>query len=443
MLIVVFSLATTVASSATQIIPGTPCKIMQQKSTYQNQTYTCTKYGKKLLWSRGIAIGRNNPSSVVPSPRPIATPSPTKSSSPSPTVSSAPQSSQVSTKPSDFLDFKGAMIYDIRGDQIVRRANSGIYFDTDSRSQSNFENTRIKAYQELNRISGNRTHPNIDFQYSISDSFPKFLVEYTKRELDEAAALWDSFIGRKITVYVYMVTEQDRDSIKSNRWLQANLPDSFKRFDSKLERPFITGGGGYWRGENGWSGNIYLGTASYLDPTYVNYEWPQVARHEVVHLIQDFAFARNGRLREDSVQFEAIQPQNFREGSANAISYLTSFRNVGWSSDAMDWLIWQRAENTKNWKTVNSLAEVRALMNATEFGTPEEAFEQSYAVGALMYEWLIGTYGFDSYKKIIQEFSTVSNFGQAVQSALGIQKEVLYDQMAEYIFKSYQRVYGP
>jgi hypothetical protein len=60
-----------------------------------------------------------------------------------------------------------------------------------------------------------------------------------------------------------------------------------------------------------------------------------------------------------------------------------------------------------------------------------------------MYEWLIGTYGFEGYKKIINQFPSVSSFGQAVQNALGIKKNDLYDQMAEYVFKSYQKVYTP
>jgi hypothetical protein len=141
--------------------------------------------------------------------------------------------------------------------------------------------------------------------------------------------------------------------------------------------------------------------------------------------------------------FAAIQLQNFREGSANTIAYLTAFKNIGWSNDALDWLIWERAEGSKNWKTVKTLAEVKALMIATDVGAPSEAFEQSYAVGALMYEWLIGTYGFEGYKKIINQFPSVSSFGQAVQNALGIKKNDLYDQMAEYVFKSYQKVYTP
>lgn len=429
--VLLFTLIPVAAFSAAKVTPGSKCKTVNQKITYQNKIYTCLKSGKVLKWSQGVSVEKPNTATTkVPTPAGSAT------------ASSKP--TQKAVEPSDSLNFKGRMIYDVRNSELIRRADSGKYFETDSRAISSFDQIRIKAYQELNQNPRNRLHPNVEFKYSISDSFPKFLVEHSKRELDEAAALWDSFIGKKITVNVYFVTELDRESSKSNGWLQRNLPEVFSRFESKQERPFIAGGGGYWQSDGVWAGNIFLATASYLDHTYINYEWPAIAKHEFAHLVQDYAFAKNGRNRgADESLFFALQLQNFREGSANTIGYLTAFRNIGWSSDAMDWLTWQRAEYTKRWKTVKTLAEVKALMIATDKGTPNEAFEQSYAVGALMYEWLIGTYGFEGYKKLINEFSSASSFSQALQSALGIKKDDLYDQMAEYVFKSYQRVYAP
>ena len=409
-LIIALALIPSTAFSAPKVTPGGQCKTINQKNYYQSKTYTCLKAGKNLIWVQGTPF--------------------TKKGSKANSVL-------------DALSFKSPMIYDVRDSNLIRRADSGNYFELDSRSNSVFDSVRIKAYNELNQNSRSRLHPNIEFTYSISSSFPKFLIEHSKRELDEAAALWDSFIGKKINVNVYLVTEKDRESVKSNSWLQRNLPEVFTRFESKRERPFIAGGGGYWMGESGWAGNIFLGTASYLDHTDINYEWPAVAKHEFVHLVQDYAFARTGRNRgSNEALFFALQLQNFREGSANTIAYLTAFRNIGWSNDALDWMIWQRAEDTKQWKTVKSLAEVKALMIATDQGTPDQAFQQSYAVGALMYEWLIGTYGFEGYKKVINEFATASSFSQAVETALGIKKDALYEQMAAYVFKSYQKVYS-
>ena len=409
-LILALALIPTTAYPASKVIPGAKCKTINQKDYFQNKTYTCLKAGKNLIWVQGSPI--------------------TKKGSKANSVL-------------DALNFKSPMIYDVRDSNLIRRADSGKYFESDSRSNNVFDAIRIKAYNELNQNARSRVHPNIEFTYSISSSFPKFLIEHSKRELDEAAALWDSYFDRKINVNVYLVTEQDRESIKSNYWLQRNLPEVFTRFESKRERPFIAGGGGYWMDNSGWAGNIFLATASYLDQSYINYEWPAVAKHEFVHLVQDYAFARTGRNRgSDEAVFYALQLQNFREGSANTIGYLTAFRNIGWSNDAMDWLIWRRAEDTKQWKTVKSLEEVKALMIATDQGTPDQAFQQSYAVGALMYEWLIGTYGFEGYKKLINEFATASSFNQAAQTALGVKKEDLYDQMAAYVFKSYKKVYS-
>jgi hypothetical protein len=405
-LALVFSFLPTIASSASKIVPGAKCKVLNQKVSAQNKSYTCIKSGKKLSWVQEVS-----------SPKKMK-------------------------KVSDSLSFGAPMFYGIRDSQLIRRADSGTYFETNSKEESAFDPIRVKAYKELNKDSRNREHPNVEFVYSISSSFPKFLVEYTKRELDEAASLWDSFIGKKITVNVFLVTEKDREAIKGDSWLQGNLPGIFSRFDSRLERPFISGGGGYWQGRDGWAGNIFLATASYLDPKNVNFEWPAIAKHEFVHVVQDYAFSRDGRMRNSEVEFMAIHLQNFREGSANAISFLTAFRHLGWSHDALDWLVWQRADYTKRWKTVRSLSDVKELIIATDVGTPNEAFEQSYAVGALMYEWVLGTYGLDGYKKIINEFSSASSFSQAVESALGISKETLYDQLAPYVYKNYSRIYS-
>ena len=410
----IFTIVPTQTYSADKIRSGAACKLNKQSVTYLKKTYICTKSGKKLIW-------RNK--RMKSAPKASQTPAP------------------VGAK-ADSLNFKNPMIYNVKGNQLIRKSDSGDYFESDSRAQSAFNPTRIKAYQELNPSNMDKSHPNINFIYSISDSFPSFLVEHSKRELDEAASLWNSYFDRKVDVNVYLVTEKDREAIKTNSWLQRNLPNVFTRFEEKRERPFIAGGGGYWNGNTGWSGNIYLATASYFDHTYVNYEWPAIAKHEFVHLVQDYAFAKNGRVRGDESEWMAIQPQNFREGSANTIGYLTAFRNLGWSSDALDWLTWDRARNTSKWKSVGSIKEVRELISATDVGSPNEAFQQSYGVGALMYEWVIGTYGFAGYKKLLDNFPVATNFDQSVQRALGISKDTFYDRVSAYVYKEYSRVFS-
>jgi hypothetical protein len=40
--------------SAQKITPGLACKVLNQKVSYQNKSYTCVQSGKKLVWSKGV-----------------------------------------------------------------------------------------------------------------------------------------------------------------------------------------------------------------------------------------------------------------------------------------------------------------------------------------------------------------------------------------------------
>jgi hypothetical protein len=404
----VFSLAMGVssASAAKPPTPGSSCPKAGATITSGKLKFTCVKKGKKNTWGAGVKTGTT---------------------------------SGATTEGADALSFKGAMIYDLKNSLLTRKASSGSYFETDSRSSSAFSAIRSKAYAELNRNPGSTSHPNVEFIYDVRPSYPKAMLEHSKRELEEAAAMWNDVFDSKITIQVSLVTEQDREYVKSNTWLQNNLPSIFSRFDNRNERPFVAGSGGYWQSNGQWSGNLFLTTASYLDLSYVNYEWPEVAKHEFFHVVQQYAMARSRRSDIDSRETSLrIQPLHFVEGSANTVGYLTGFRNLGWSSDAMDWLVWQRSNDAKNWMTVNSADDAIKMMTATETWTPNDAFQMSYAIGALMYEWVIGTYGRDGFIRLMNQFATANSFDEALQKSIGLTKSDFYAKAAPYVLSVFQ-----
>jgi hypothetical protein len=393
-------------AAATSPSPGGKCTRVGATSVSKGLKFTCVKKGKKTTWNSGVAIKTGKGTIAQP------------------------------TVISDSLSYKSAMVYDIKDNDLTRKADSGTYFDSDSRAASSFSAIRQKAHAELALKSATISHPNIEFIYDLRPSFPKALIEYTKRELSEAATYWNDHFDSKIKVQVYLVTEQDREYIKSNRWLQNNLPGSFDRFDGKKDRPFITGGGGYWENNGEWTGSIYLGTASYLDLTYINYEWPQVGKHEFFHVVQDYSQYRNKRARPSDPLI--IQPQHFREGSATTVGFLTSYRNLGWGSDAMDWRVWTRANASKNWIDIKSIDDVIKMMVGTEINQPYEAFEMSYAIGSLMYEWVIGTYGREGFVRLLNQLALVSTFDQALQASIGLTQSEFYAKSAPYVFSVFQ-----
>ena len=393
-------------AAATSPSPGGKCTRVGATAVSKGLKFTCVKKGKKTTWNSGVAIKTGKGATTQ-----------------APVVS-------------DSVSYKGAMVYDLKNGLLTRKANSGTYFETDSRSLSSFSAIRQKAHSEMALKSSTISHPNVEFTYDIRPSFPQALIEHSKRELSEAATYWNDFFGTRIKITVHLVTEQDREYIKSNRWLQNNLPGSFDRFDGKKDRPFITGGGGYWENNGEWTGSIYLGTASYLDLTYINYEWPQVGKHEFFHVVQDYSQYRNKRARPSDPLI--IQPAHFREGSATTVGFLTGYRNLGWGSDAMDWRVWTRANASKNWIDIKSIDDVMRMMVGTEINQPYEAMEMSYAIGSLMYEWVIGTYGREGFVKLLNQLASAPSFDVALQRSIGLTKSEFYSKSAPYVFSVFQ-----
>ena len=392
--------------------PGASCSPFGTFRVVKGVKYTCIKRGKKLAWSA------TKPTSLV-------------------------TTTTTTTIPADSLDYKGKMIYGVKDALLTRKADSGSYYEADSRQATSFTAIRQRAYSELNPSTLSTSHPNIEFVYDIRPSFPKELIEFTKRELAQAAALWNHVFESKVQINVALLTEQDRQYISGDAWFENNLPWIFTRFDGRNERPFMSGGGGFWQRSGPWTGNIFLATASYLDLTYINYEWPQVARHEFFHVVQDYVIYKYGRARPGSQSEDALlSPQHFREGGANAVSYLTAFRTRGWSSDAMNWLVWARSSMFQSWMKVESVDDAIRMMVAAEQREPHQAVEMAYAIGAVMYEWVIGTYGLDGFTKMLNQFASAANFDQVLQRSFGLTRSEFYSKVAPYVFETFKAANG-
>ena len=415
----------TQSSNAQAVVAGAKCPKKGLTALYKDRKFTCISSKGKLIWNSGIQ------NKVAPKPTPTLTPSPTPTLTPSPTP----------TTVSDQLNIKNKMIYGLSNDFLTRRSETGQFFSSDSRKPSNFSSTRFKAYEALNPTLNDLSHSNIDITYVVRDSFPKELVPFVKRQFEEAATFWNPYLPKRLSITIYLLTEKDREYTKNNHWLNWNLPAIFNRFDLKNERPFISGGGRYFVTDGVASGRIYLATASYLDLNYVNYEWPQVAKHEFTHVIQDFFYSINGRFGAESDDaYTRVLPTNFMEGSANTVGFLTSFQNIGWASDAMDWVVWQRSRDNSYWMTIKSTSDAVRMMQATEKNSPDSAFEMSYAIGALMFEWVIANYGLKGYLAILNSLADSPSFDETLKRAIGMSQSQFYEAVAPYVLEQINRI---
>jgi hypothetical protein len=408
-------------SLSTLLIPATAAAKAGAKCTkagitevVKDKSYTCVKSGKKLVWNKGVVI-----------------------------------KTPTSTTALDSVNYKGVMIYGVRDSKLIRQANTGVLYETDSRKESDFSAIRVKAFNEVNKKLGSRNHPNIEFVYDIRPNYPPYLIEFVKRELDETAALWNDFFKEKFTVNVFLGSEKDREYIKKNNWLTRNMPSCFDRWETGRERSFVCAGAAFWSDyeTKKWTGNLYIGFPSAVDLNNINFEWPMGPKHEFFHIVQDYAFYRNLTERPRELH-ELVQPIHFREGAATTVAFLSAFRNLGWSSDVLDWWFWQLTRDSQKWRTIKTEADAVSLMKAMEClntcatptaDDPKRAFAWAYGYGAIMNEWVIGTYGLEGLTKMLDQLVTAKDFNDVTKGAFGLSKDEFYAKIAPYILQQIVR----
>jgi hypothetical protein len=94
----------------------------------------------------------------------------------------------------------------------------------------------------------------------------------------------------------------------------------------------------------------------------------------------------------------------------------------------------------KFWKPVKTIEDVIKVLEATEARTNNSTHQSSYPIGALLYEWVIAKYGFDSYIHILENLANNPNYADTVKAALGISKEEMYRGAAPYILSAFKRL---
>jgi hypothetical protein len=336
-------------------------------------------------------------------------------------------------------------IYRYQNGVMQRKSIDGKFVSTDTRKESAFDPIRVAAYKSVMQSIANKNSSNLNVKYVIRPNYPTVLSASIKLSFDKVAKQFGDYFPAGTPVTVVMITEKDKD------FIQKELPsivdqnatgDAWQiasRYLSKSEweNSSASGGGsaGFFKGPEQSKGGFYLShTASYA--TMETY-WPEVAPHEFAHILQgvfekDLSFSS----REE---YQKKLPQHYVEGSANTLGHILAYPNLGWYSDDADLTIKRYSNGVKRWKPVNTKANMISLLEATEKSTPDQAFDASYSIGQLFYEWLIGTYGFDDFILLIKNIGQTSSFDENMKTTYGITKAQAYEKAAPYMLRAWKK----
>ena len=418
---------------------GDICKKSGSTATANGKKFTCVKSGKKLVWNKGITIAKAAPATTpIPTPTPAVTPTPT----PSPSVVPTPSISPTPTLDRNIGARRGTQfIYRVK-DGILERmiARSTEYTSVDTRLETEFDPIRVKAFDEIHNFKTTGAHPNVEIVYTITDSYPKDIAEAVKLGVESTANYLSMIIPEKIRVAVTLVTEKDTEFITS-KIPELSRPDqvqvalnSVKRYQSGG----IAGGSGsagYNRFGAGFAGGFYVGTAASFSS--VNFYWPEVPSHELAHVLQMYFSSKSNWNSYEA--YVSKFPTNFIEGSANTLGHAWAVKNLGWYSDESDFTVKRYMESFPGSNRMQTEADVLDMLEMTVDSRDPVYFEMTYPVGQVLWEYMIGTYGFEKYITFLKNAYSTNSYADNIQVTFGISKEQVYKNAAPYILSVWKR----
>ncbi len=336
-------------------------------------------------------------------------------------------------------------IYRYQNGVMQRKNVDGKFVSADTRKESAFDPIRVAAYNSVMQSIAGKNSSNLNVKYVIRPNYPATLSAAIKLSFDKTVKQFGDYFPAGTPVTVIMVTEKDKDFIQKElpSIVDQNATGDVWQFASRYltksewENSSASGGGSasFFRGPEQSKGGFYLShTASYATmDTY----WPEVAPHEFTHILQG-VFVKDLSFNSQD-EYQKKLPQHYVEGSANTLGHILAYPNLGWYSDDADLTIKRYSNGVKRWKPVNTPANMVDLLVATEKGTPDQAFEASYSIGQLFYEWLIGTYGFDKFITLIKNIGPTNSFDENMKTTYGITKAQAYEKAAPYMLRAWKK----
>ena len=369
------ALSLNVSTAAASIKPGSPCKKLAEEKISSGLKYSCVKSGKKLTWSTGI---------------------------------------------------------------------------------TNYEVTKLKAYSEIRSRANAGNLNNVSLVYHVSESFPKDVKDLYISQVEYASKLYGSFFTKKEVINVYMYTEKDEKYLGSQkifaqylyehlRWFEAWRLGRDQEHNLGLAAWYLEHPRGVFEGHSG-----VLVSSNASTKTLRRYAI-QVMPHEYWHVVQDYyfrpkfeeKFQKRVDKKMDGQDFYSLYfPTTFREGSANTISFAMASKTKNEYLDLYRNFIIEK----KNQREVTLFATLttteaveKALKKIEDKRKFSEAHEASYSLGALLYEWVIAEYGFDAYKRLIENQMTGDSFEDNVRASLGMSVSEMYKGAAPHILAAFNQ----
>ena len=400
-LVLALSLIPLAANSAQKITPGSTCKVLKQKTTYLNKTYTCIKSGKKLVWDKGIAIPKPTPTPSSTKPTPVSDPIGAVGSTPTPTPT-------PTVKP------------------VVINATAKKAFDI-------IQNARVQ-------------NPQLTFTYRIGSYAAPDVVLAVKKYVDSAAQVYSLFLDSPRVVTIHVYTEKDMPVLLDSTLFATQtglifFTDWWKKDESLINNAYGAPGT-FYNSECSVSTKQCTGPAAHAGAAYPSRATAAaldesslvVPSHELFHVMQDFYrfYGKPQYAVTEEVKDFSMRPI-FREGGATFMGLASSLTDFAqYENGMLFYKNWAANEFPADIKGLNSTEDVVALLVKLE---RLDRTGRLYGLGSYLHEWLIASYGLDKFIALTKKHNVGKEFDQLFTETYGITLVEAYTKAAPHILE--------
>ncbi len=313
-------------------------------------------------------------------------------------------------------------------------------------SKKTYQGTKIKAFNEIRNATDRGNAKILKLNYEISPSFPADLRKIYVSQARYTSKLVATFLPENEVINIYLYTEKDKSKIAKHEILSRDA-ESFQRwFDEwgqgKSREHNLGLAAWYTQSSAGWQGHAGLIAYSGATANSLRRYAIQVLPHEYFHVVQDYYLNKERDFSWPSYDLYAkYSPPTFREGSANTISFALVSKNAKEYLSLYRYFIDEKMnqKEVKFFEEMGSPTEVVAALKLMENNNNrQDVHEASYAIGQLLYEWVIAEYGFDGYRRIIQNQIKVDSFAENIQLSLGVSVDELYNKAAPHLVAAFK-----
>jgi hypothetical protein len=297
----------------------------------------------------------------------------------------------------------------------------------------------LKAYNAYDHPACKGSHPNFVATYLISPTYKASLVSQQKGLFEQAMACYSSYFDKSVVINIALVTEQDYDFLATQTTNGQPVFSDIQLRWAKFMMDRIKGGAGRFAGSAGWNVATNSAWVLMVDATNSDVVDTHGAAHEFVHILQSysksvfFPLYGDGSADADYVNM----PPWFWEGTAELFSYNSISTSAGAFSAAMGQAR-QQGKDAPHLNKISTTAGVVAALQHIEAPSDQEANRMFYAIGPVATEYLLATYGYSKYWKIMQSAGRYKDFNDNLNANIGLNQDQFFAKAAPFILSQWK-----